>query len=121
MGLLPNLYLNENIPLRLTKLLSASCGITAIHTYDAKNQRATDEFQLQYAADKHYVLVTHNRRHFSKLHKQWIQKGKSHAGIIVIGCGEPEDLAERLRRFFKEIYPNLTPPFCESPPKGKSR
>lgn len=111
----PNLYLNENVPIRLVNLL-ASLGILAIHTLDVNNQGASDEFQLQYAAERCYVVITHNRKDFRHLHNRWLQEGKSHSGILVMRHDEPERLADRINRFFKQCYSSITPPFCESPP-----
>ena len=111
----PVLYLNENIDIRLVGLLS-SRGIQAIHTITVGNRNVADEFQMNYAASHDYIVLTHNRWDFRKLHEKWVKQGKHHAGIIVIGNGEPEFLADRIQRFFQEKYPSLTPPFCESPP-----
>ena len=112
---IPALYLNENIPIRLVHILSLD-GIEAVHTVEAGNRGVTDQFQLKYAADRGCILVTHNRRDFRQLHAEWMQEGRSHYGILVMSHDEPEYLAERIGRFFKDIYPTLTPPFCESPP-----
>lgn len=111
----PTLYLNENIDIRLVDLLS-SRGVRAIHTIHAGNQSVSDEFQLKYAAENNYVVLTHNRWDFRKLHEAWLKRGRRHSGIIVIGNGEPEVLAVRIQRFLQEKYPHLQPSFCESPP-----
>ncbi len=112
---IPTLYLNENIPIRLTTLL-ASFGINAVHTIAAGNQGVSDEAQLLYAATNNYILLTHNRRHFRQLHDHWLESGRTHSGIIVTRPSEPERLAHRLKRFFEEVYPTIQPPFCVSPP-----
>lgn len=111
----PKLYLNENIPFHLVELL-ASYGITAIHTLDVNNKGTSDEFQLQYAVDRGYIMITHNRRDFRQLHAQWIQAGKFHYGILVMGHGEPTYLASRIKRFFDYHFTSIRPPFCDSPP-----
>jgi hypothetical protein len=112
---IPPLYLNENVPLRLTDMLLQH-GIHAEHTIKVGNQGVSDEMQLEYAANKGYILVTHNRKDFRQLHKLWIKKGKFHNGIIVMKHDEPEILAIRIKLFFEKIYPILNPPFCISPP-----
>ncbi|NQS89174.1 DUF5615 family PIN-like protein [Patescibacteria group bacterium] len=113
---IPTLYLNENVPIRLVDILSHN-GITAIHTVSISNQGASDEFQLEYAANQKYMLVSHNRRHFRRLHTKWMREGRLHHGILVMSHGEPEYLAERIGHFFDDIYPTLTLPFCVSPPR----
>ena len=112
----PTLYLNENIDPVLVKILSAF-GINAVHTLHVGNKQVSDEFQLVYSAQHNYIVLTHNRWDFRKLHQEWIKNNKYHPGIIVIGTGEPEYLSKRVVKFFKEKYPYLTPPFCEVPPQ----
>ena len=80
------------------------------------NQGISDEAQLQYAVKKGYILVTHNRKDFRKLHKKWIEEKRYHHGIIVMKHDEPERLAMRIKLFFEKMYQTLTPPFCVSPP-----
>jgi predicted nuclease of predicted toxin-antitoxin system len=111
----PKLYLNENVAIRLVLLLK-EFGIEAIHTLDVGNQGQTDEFQLQYAANRNYILVTHNRKDFRQLHNHWLREGKSHSGILVMRYNEPEQLADRIKRFLEVRYATIVVPFCESPP-----
>ena len=116
MSQLPILYLNENVAVPLVELLMRS-GIKAIHTYEVKNGGKSDEFQLEYASSKNYIVLTHNRNHFKQLHQKWIAQGRRHSGIIVVRMGEPEQLAMRVQRFFESVYPTVNPPFCLSPPQ----
>jgi len=111
----PILDLNENIPIRLVHILSRN-GIAAIHTVDVSNQGATDESQLEYAANQKYILVSHDRSDFRELHARWVREGRVHNGILVMNHSEPEYLAERIGRFLDYVYPTLTAPFCISPP-----
>ena len=112
---LPTLYLNENIDVKLVPLLSDR-GIKAIHTITVRNRKLTDEFQLEYAAKNRYIILTHNRWDYRKIHEDWIRKGKKHSGIIGIGTGEPDYLAKRIEKFFRDVFPALTPPFYQIPP-----
>ncbi|MFH1622247.1 MAG: DUF5615 family PIN-like protein [Candidatus Omnitrophota bacterium] len=115
MSIFPVLYLNENIQVSLVNELT-KLNLTAVHTYNANNGGVTDEFQLQYAAAKQYVLVSYNRRHYRKLHNEWQHSGKSHYGIIILSPGEPEYVAKRIKLFLEHKYPSLIIPFCEVPP-----
>ena len=45
---------------------------------------ATDERQLQYAADRSLVLLSYNRRHFIRLHEEYRRSGRAHAGIALV-------------------------------------
>ena len=112
----PTLYLNENINPALGKILSA-LGIHSVHTLQVGNKQVSDDFQLAYAAEHNYIVLTHNRWDFRKLHEEWMKRKKYHSGIIVIGNGELEHLSKRIVKFFKEKYPYITPPFCEVPPQ----
>ncbi len=111
----PTLYLNENVPIKLVDLL-ANLGIKAIHTLTAGNKGVTDETQLRYAAERRYVLVTHNRKDFRHLHRAWVEERKNHFGILVMSHGEPAYLAKRIQRFFETRYQVVDFPFCEVPP-----
>ncbi len=112
---IPRLYLNENVPIRLVHLLSVD-GIEAFHTVDVGNRGVSDQDQLEYAAELGFILVSHNRKHFRQLHARWLQEKRFHSGILVMDHEAPEYMAQRIRYFVKDIYPALTPPFCESPP-----
>jgi hypothetical protein len=115
MSTLPVFYLNENIQVSLVSELN-KLNLTAIHTYYVHNGGATDEFQLQYAADNKYVLVSYNRDHYRRLHNKWQNSGKNHYGIILLKPGKPEYVAKRIKLFFEQKYSSLTIPFCEVPP-----
>jgi len=115
-AILPCFYLNENIHVQLVALLK-SIGIESIHTYQANNKEASDEFQLQYAAERGLILVTHNKRHFTRLHTRWVKNGKKHRGILIMKQDEPENLLKRIRLFLDQEYHKLTPPFCVPPPR----
>jgi hypothetical protein len=42
------------------------------------------------------VLLTYNRRHFRRLHRDWLAAGRSHAGIVVVPQTPP--LSRRVLR-----------------------
>ena len=50
---------------------------------DAVWQSLTGEFSEQYAAKSGRSLLTHNRRHFRRLRRDWLNQGKHH-------CGDPK-------------------------------
>ena len=106
------LYLNENIAYTIKPYLK-NLGINCIHTLDAQNQGTLDEPQLEYASKNGHVLVTHNRKDFRRLHRDWLSKKKSHAGIILLSPQTPDLLAHRLKNFIETRLPGLKSPFCE--------
>jgi predicted nuclease of predicted toxin-antitoxin system len=115
----PTVYLNENIAIRVAQLLQAR-GVQTFHTLEVGNQGITDEAQLEYATRQQYILATHNRRDFRRLHRRWIDGGRAHQGIIVIGFSTPERITERIALFLEKEYPQLEVPFCKSPPPLES-
>jgi len=112
----PTLYLNENVALRSIELLG-QLGIKAIHTLRVGNKGIYDEPQLEYAASHRYILVTHNKKHFKRLHQRWLAMNKEHPGIIIMSQSEPERNVKRIRLFFDKVYPLIQPPFCLAPPR----
>lgn len=82
MKLFIELYLDEDVSVLLAKLLRAR-GFEVITTQDAKRLGVSDKEQLEYAIRKEKVLLTHNRLHFEKLHKEYLRENKEHYGIII--------------------------------------
>ena len=71
-----------------------------VDTTTAREQRTLgfdDESQLRFAARHGLVLVTHNQRHFARLHAQFQSRGESHSGIILISQVSPALIGLRIR------------------------
>lgn len=49
---------------------------------------AADEQQLEYASSVERVIFSANRKDFFHLHTQWMQAGRSHAGIVLLARRE---------------------------------
>jgi hypothetical protein len=77
----PALYCDEDVSLVLAAMLRAR-GFPVTTARDAGHLGRVDEHQLQVAADADRILLTHNRADFERLHRQWIESGRRHAGII---------------------------------------
>ncbi len=79
------LYLDmDSLDSRLVQALRRS-GMDVLLSPEAGNERTPDEEQLAYATSQGRVLYTGNRGDFARLHKRWMESGRSHAGIIVRG------------------------------------
>ena len=75
------LYANENFPLPcVEELRLLGHDVLTSSESGRANQAISDEQVLAFAATQQRVLITHNRRHFLKLHEQ---TSATHAGIIV--------------------------------------
>jgi hypothetical protein len=96
----PILYLDHDVHLYFGAALSRH-GYEAHSTQEFGNQRASDEGQLTFAADRSWTLLGYNIGDFSDLHKRWIARGKEHAGIILATQFNP---ARTLRRLLNMLF-----------------
>lgn len=88
-----HLYADEHFPLHLTKLLR-QLGHDVLTVQEARNadQRIPDEEVLTFAIAHERAVITMNRRHFVRLHRQQ----PDHSGIIV--CTQDSDLIGQAMR-----------------------
>jgi Domain of unknown function (DUF5615) len=84
----PSAYLDECMDIKLAEALHRR-GFTAVTTSAARMLGATDEDQLLYAGAQGMVLVTHNRRHFRRLHRLFQEEQRLHGGIILLSRTTP--------------------------------
>lgn len=71
-------------------------------THDAEMIRRKDDEQLEWATMQGRVIYTCNRGDFFRLHSEWLEEGRSHAGII-FGHQQRFSVGEQLRRLLKLI------------------
>ncbi len=71
-------------------------GYDAISTPEANRLGENDEAQLVWATSENRVLVTFNVGHFAKLHRDWMERDRSHAGIVVSAQRQIGDILGRL-------------------------
>ena len=79
----PPAYFDECIDVRLAEALHQR-GFIAVTSLAAGMLGSTDEDQLMYATTRGLMLVTHNRRHFRRLHRLLQEQRRSHVGIILL-------------------------------------
>lgn len=89
----PPLYLDECVDHRLAGALRKR-GFAVYTALDQGMTELPDEAQLEYAATRGWVLVTHNGRHFRRLHDAWALRGREHQGILVLPERPPLELLE---------------------------
>jgi hypothetical protein len=58
-------------------------GVDVLTSVEAGNERLPDPEQLALADDAGRLLYTANTADYARLHAQWLQGGRSHAGIAV--------------------------------------
>ena len=71
-------------------------GYDAISIPEANRLGETDESQLVWATSENRVLVTFNVSHFAKLHGDWMERDRNHAGIVVSAQRPIGDILRRL-------------------------
>jgi len=59
-------------------------GINVLSTGEATRLGASDEEQLEFAVLQGRAIYTFNVGDFARLHKEYMEQGKDHAGIIAI-------------------------------------
>jgi hypothetical protein len=61
-----------------------SRGIPVITAWEAGLREKPDEEQLAFASETGCVLYTFNVSDFYRLHTQWLNAGREHAGVILV-------------------------------------
>ncbi|MDP9364283.1 MAG: DUF5615 family PIN-like protein [Chloroflexota bacterium] len=90
----PDLYTDHNVSLRLTDRLRTR-GFAVTTTRDLGLERATDAQQVLVAAERGWLLLTHNERDYVLLFDAWRRWSEAwrvfprHAGIVVLPQREP--------------------------------
>jgi len=59
-------------------------GVDCSSPTDAGLRGRADETQLEHAASIGSAIVTSNQGDFSRLHWQWVEHGRTHAGIVIL-------------------------------------
>ena len=102
------LYLNEDIPPDLAKLLRER-GFDIISTYEVGVGGKSDEEQIEFASREGRVILSCNFHDFLKLAKEWFVAGKAHYGIIIsYHQYSRKDLGKLLQAII-ELLNNITP------------
>ena len=91
------LYLDEDISVVVAAILEAR-GFGAVTARDTGRLSRSNSEQLAYGALAGRVLLTHNRVDFERLHREWLETGRPHAGIIIARRRTPAELAARVGR-----------------------
>ena len=76
---------------------------SALTAPDAGSTSLSNGSQLDYAASVGRVPVTHNRRHFRRLHKQWQSEARKQCAIVISRHMNTDELERRLLRFAETV------------------
>ncbi|GMU23574.1 MAG: hypothetical protein AMXMBFR13_36520 [Phycisphaerae bacterium] len=94
-ALFARVHLDEDVSTLVAVLIRAR-GFTASTAQDADLLGGSDEDQLEYAASRGMILVTHNRADFEKLASEYMASGRHHSGIITAVRRSPYEIAARI-------------------------
>lgn len=97
------LYLDEHIQISYAEALKTR-GVDVLTTQEAGNISLDDIGQLNFASTNKRVLFSFNKRHFAKIHYEWMAINKPRTGIIL---SDQLTVGILLRRFMK-LYFSLT-------------
>lgn len=97
-----DLYLDEDVPVVIAQIVNAR-GYSVVTARDAGLLGLTDEEQLQYAFARKFVLLTHNREVFLRLHDEWLALGRHHAGILAAFRRPVPELVSLLLTLLNEV------------------
>jgi hypothetical protein len=81
-------YLDECIDVRLADAFRFR-GIEVVTTRAASRLGANDDSQFLYAAEQGLLMLTHNGRHYRRLHRAVLTEGKSHGGVAILPQTSP--------------------------------
>jgi hypothetical protein len=77
-----------------------SRGVKVLTVLEAGLQEKLDEEQLAFATEHECVLYSHNASDFNRLHTEWVNSGREHAGLI-LAPQQRFSVGEQLRRILR--------------------
>jgi hypothetical protein len=78
-----SVYLDECVSDAVMSALTAY-GHIVVTTQSQGTSNYADDEQIRYAAARGWVILTTNRKHFHRRHREFQQRGESHSGIITV-------------------------------------
>jgi DNA-binding transcriptional MerR regulator len=91
------LYVDEDAAERRLVRSLRSRGMDVLTVIDTQMESATDEEQLDFAISQNRCLYSLNVGDFCRIHAEFLNAGKEHAGIVVIPR-QRYRLGEKIRR-----------------------
>jgi uncharacterized protein with PIN domain len=82
------LYLDHAVDVAFAARLR-HLGHDVLTTREVGHTEALDEQQLVFATHEGRVFLTHNRRDFRRLHRQWTEEGRRHTPVIATHAERP--------------------------------
>src|SRR5215813_8153791 len=86
-------YLDEDVHTYIAQALRLR-GWAALTTEEAEQRGANDSDQILFSTHRGYAILTYNINDYPRLHYELVNRGETHAGIIV---GAREDPRRSIR------------------------
>ncbi len=102
MKLFADLYLDEDVSALVATLLRVR-GFNVTTARDEGMLHCDDPEQLARSVSLVRCLFTHNREHFEQLHREYLDAGKRHFGIIVGSRRNVYELARRIAKLLDTL------------------
>ncbi len=93
----PRLYLDEDVHSAVATGLKRR-GFNVLTTIEAGCSGTADDEQFAFAAAEGRVLVTFNRGDFARLHGEYLDQGRKHAGIVVSRQAPPGQVVRAIAK-----------------------
>ena len=77
-----HLYFDEDVPLGIVRNLRTR-GFDVLSAHEVQMRNQPDDEQMLYAVSQHRALVTHNRADFELRHRQFLEAGLKHYGVVI--------------------------------------
>lgn len=97
-----HLYFDEDVSVIVAAILRAR-GFEVVTTRESGRLGLPDAEQLAFAAGAGRAFLTHNRSDFERLHRECLETGRAHAGIIIARRRLPRDLAAMVGRLLGRL------------------
>jgi hypothetical protein len=101
----PSLYLDEDTMATALVIALRARGADVKTVIDAGLRGKDDRAQLEWAAENNRALYTFNVSDFCKLHREYLDQGMEHAGIIVVPR-QRYDVKQQIRLLSKLLNTN---------------
>lgn len=79
-----NVYLDDDLDSNTLIRLLKHAGHEVASPRDAGTRGIADDAHLRYATGRGLVLLTANAGDFVELHRRWLLRRRSHAGILIV-------------------------------------
>ena len=76
------LYLDADVHPKIASVLRER-EFDSISAQEVEREKISDEDQLDFSISQSRAILTYNTKHFTKLHKDYMDVGKEHCGIVV--------------------------------------